>query len=87
MIAGSDIGVQFTGISVTSGLVEGNLIGTNIDGTAALPNQVGVEITAAASGITVGGTSAGAGNLVSGNMQDGIGIDGVLPRTTSSRGT
>jgi choice-of-anchor C domain-containing protein len=59
-----------TGISV-----QGNLIGTNAAGTAALPNLTqGVLVDA--SGITIGGTAAGARNLISGNGQAGVRING-----------
>jgi hypothetical protein len=61
----------------TGVLVQGNQIGTNAAGTAALANGMsGVEM--AASNNTVGGTAAGAGNLISGNSQDGIVIDGSV---------
>src|SRR5205085_6445150 len=47
-------------------LVQGNLIGTTIAGTAPLPNQVnGVLIQSA--GNTVGGSAAGTRNIISGN--------------------
>ena len=58
-----------------SNLYEGNLIGTNAAGTAAIPN-IGGGIGANNSGTTIGGTSAGAGNLISGNTGDGVGIGG-----------
>ncbi|MGP0066019.1 MAG: beta strand repeat-containing protein [Isosphaeraceae bacterium] len=53
-------------------LVEGNDIGTNLSGTAALGNgQVGI-LFANASYTTIGGTVAGTGNLISGNHGSGI---------------
>ena len=55
-------------------VVAGNWIGTNATGTAALGNHGdGVDVTGSTS-ITVGGTSAGAGNLISDNAT-GIEID------------
>jgi titin len=60
-------------------LVEGNYIGTDATGTKALGNAAnGVDITDRSGMITVGGTVAGAGNLISGNGQNGIFI-GVSP--------
>ena len=54
-------------------LIEGNYVGTNITGTAALPNaHGGIALTFSLAVVTVGGTSAGAGNLVSGNTGEGI---------------
>jgi CSLREA domain-containing protein len=58
--------------------VQGNFIGTNARGTAALPNLfAGVAVVG--SGVTVGGITSrpgtGAGNLISGNVQHGVTID------------
>src|SRR5205823_1727056 len=52
-------------------VIEGNRIGTDVSGTRILANRGnGVEI--AASDVQIGGTAPGAGNLISGNAQDGI---------------
>jgi uncharacterized repeat protein (TIGR01451 family) len=56
--------------------VQGNLIGTNGSGTAALPNT-GTGIAIAGANNTVGGTSVGARNLISGNGSDGVYIFSV----------
>ncbi|HTS52720.1 MAG TPA: DUF4347 domain-containing protein, partial [Burkholderiales bacterium] len=70
-------GVRITVAGSTGNVVEGNLIGTNAAGTAAIANSVdGVNITDA-SGNTIGGTVAGAGNLISGNTGSGISLVGV----------
>ena len=59
--------------AASSNVIQGNFIGTNGDGTAAIPNAThGVSAWGGAQSNTVGGTAAGAGNLVSGNA--GIGI-------------
>ena len=59
---------QNTGTSATGNVVAGNWIGTNRDGTAAVGNAAdGVLIDTGASNNTIGGTAAGAGNLISGN--------------------
>jgi titin len=52
-------------------IVRGNLIGTDVSGTLPLPNRVGVWIDGAAAN-TIGGTSVGAGNIISGNEDWGI---------------
>jgi titin len=52
-------------------MVLGNLIGTDLTGSNAIPNREGLIITAAGS-VTVGGASPGAGNLLSGNRSAGI---------------
>ena len=55
--------------------IQGNSIGLDATGTSALPNGYGVLLTGA-EGTLVGGTEAGAGNVVSGN-QVGIAINGT----------
>ena len=62
-------------------MLEANRIGTNAAGTAPIPNLRGVEITVSASGNTIGGTAANAGNLISGNTNDGIFINGANTNT------
>jgi parallel beta-helix repeat protein len=60
------------GDPVSDNLVEGNYIGTNKNGNAALPNgQDGVDISGSF-GNTIGGTATGAGNVISGNTGDGV---------------
>jgi hypothetical protein len=60
------------GIQVASsnGFIQGNLIGTDVTGKIALPNGSGMAV----SGFTnvIGGDSAGAGNLISGNVSGGL---------------
>lgn len=51
--------------------VQGNLIGTDITGKAALPNNIGINIITG-TGITIGGTTPAARNVISGNSDTGI---------------
>src|SRR5690606_30204979 len=51
--------------------ITGNFIGTNISGTAAIPNSRGLVLFSADSNL-IGGAETGAGNLISGNMQQGL---------------
>jgi hypothetical protein len=63
-------GIEING---DTNLIQGNFIGTNAAGTAALPNEDGVLIANGTStNNVIGGTAAGAGNLISGNRDDGI---------------
>jgi parallel beta-helix repeat protein len=63
-------------ISGSGNLVQGNRIGTDLTGTLALPNRIGVSIFYIGSNNTIGGTEPGAGNLLSGNRRDGVAIAG-----------
>lgn len=54
----------------------GNFVGTNPAGTVSLANDSGIGILNGAAQNIVGGTVAGAGNLVSGNNFIGIQLQG-----------
>ncbi len=70
-------GVQIDSSGTEDNVVAGNKIGTDVTGTLALGNAwSGVMIQEAANN-TVGGSTAGAGNLISGNVQDGVAIRGI----------
>ena len=67
-------GVNLQNATATGNVVQGNYIGTQRGGQAALPNAGGVggiQIFNGASGNTIGGTVAGAGNVVAGNTGNG----------------
>jgi hypothetical protein len=71
-------GVDVVGSSAGT-LIQGNYIGTDFNGTAAIPNgnvatTIGSGVRVAAAGVTIGGTAAGEGNLISGNNAFGIDI-------------
>ena len=75
VIAGNFTGVRLEGAGANHTNVWGNLIGTNAAGTGAIPNGVGVSISNANENV-VGGTTAGARNVISGNADSGITISG-----------
>jgi hypothetical protein len=79
VIAGNtQSGMLLSGAGTQSDFVQGNYIGTNAAGTAALPNgQHGIWVRAAATGNTIGGTSAAPRNVISGNASQGVRIDGA----------
>ena len=73
--SGNARGIAIFDSGTTGNIVQGNYAGTNLAGTAAIGNaSEGVGIGYGASGNTVGGTAAGAGNLLSGNGQNGVRI-------------
>jgi hypothetical protein len=61
-------------ISSSGNVVQGNYVGTNPTGTARLGNVVGLSI--GGSNNLIGGTTAEARNLISGNAVTGIGVGG-----------
>jgi hypothetical protein len=72
----STVGVELTGSGTKSNVVEGDAIGTNAAQSTALANAAGVLITGGAASNRIGGMTAGARNLISGNTNDGIDISG-----------
>ena len=58
-------------------MVEGNLIGTDVTGTVALPNSIGVWVDGGSTQNTIGGSTSGAGNLISGNTGGGVSITDI----------
>ncbi len=71
--ANAAVGVEVQGAGTSSNVLLGNLIGTNKNGTFSLGNTFsGVQIWNGATDNTVGGTAAGARNVISGNGQAGV---------------
>jgi titin len=74
VISGNGNGIVISLTSATGNLVQGNYIGTDVSGVADLGNTLsGVSIGNSANN-TIGGTAAGARNVISGNNSHGIGI-------------
>ncbi len=72
IISGNSQSGVFT--SFSSVIVQGNYIGTDFTGTMAVGNQRGVLSSSGNSNQVIGGTSPGAGNLISGNSDSGISL-------------
>jgi titin len=61
-------GVFFTDVNTSNNLVEGNYVGTDLTGTNAIPNTLaGIYMPYGTPGNVIGGTVAGARNVISGN--------------------
>ena len=52
--------------------MQGNLIGTNATGSGALPNEVDGVVIEGENDNLIGGTTAGARNVISGNTESGV---------------
>ena len=97
--SGSDA-VGIIGSAATDDVVLGDFIGTDSTGSMAIADYGGVFVgdvetynaypftaaTGTASDATIGGTAAGAGNLVASNLHDGIDIDGTSGMGNESAG-
>ncbi len=65
---GDTPGIEINGAAATGNLLLGNYIGVNAAGTAAIGNaSEGIVVYGGAANTTIGGTAAGAGNLIAGN--------------------
>jgi uncharacterized repeat protein (TIGR01451 family) len=70
-------GNRVDGIFIQGGdesIIQGNLIGTNAAGTASVQNQWGIHLSGS-NHVTIGGTTAGARNVVSGNQRFGVSLE------------
>ena len=88
LIAGNNNGgININTGAATGNLVAGNFIGTNASGTAALPNgNNGINIYAGATRNTVGGSTAAARNIISGNLGSGIRLQDAATTGNDVRG-
>ena len=73
---GFGVVIRYSGSSFNT--VAGNFIGTDIAGTAAIPNNLdGVIIHAGATANTVGGSTPALRNVISGNANNGVSVSNV----------
>lgn len=71
------VGITFISNSGGSNIIQGNYIGVGGDGSTAVPNGAsGILIENGSDSNTVGGSSSGARNIISGNVEAGIFISG-----------
>jgi len=84
-------GIRISDAGATGNLVQGNYIGTQADGTSPLGNVFGgVSIRNGACQNTVGGTAAGAGNVIAYNAGyaggEGVRVEGAATTGNTIRG-
>lgn len=72
LISGNQIGISTSGTGTT---IQGNLIGTDATGTLKVPNSNGIQ--AVGQNILIGGLTAGARNIISGNSGEGVLLRGA----------
>ena len=78
-------GVQVADAGTNNNLVEGNYVGTDVTGTKAVANaSEGIVVSNGAQNNTIGGTTAAARNLVSGNTFSGIQVAGTTTGTNTT---
>lgn len=77
VISGNGLaGIAFNFNTAVSNVVLGNFIGTDATGKTALGNKNAGVVLSAAVANQIGGTTGGAANVISGNIQDGIFLKG-----------
>ena len=88
LIADNDAGgISVSGSGVLSTYILGNKIGTNYAGTSVLGTQLnGIDINSGATGVQVGWGTTLTRNIISGNTQYGIFIDGAATNGNSIKG-
>lgn len=78
-------GIQLSGANAGANVViYGNLIGLNQNGSA-VPNGIGIytpSLSAPSGSLQIGGASAGQGNIISGNTNEGVRIGASVATTT-----
>lgn len=74
VISGNREGITLWEAGATGTLIQGNYVGTNATGDAAIPNETGIPVYSP--GNIIGGTEEGAGNLISGNASNGVNFYG-----------
>ena len=81
-------GIRIDGNQVNDATVQGNLVGVSADGVSGIGNDgSGFRIVSqSATGIQIGGTAAGEGNVIGANGFAGISVDGLSASGTVIQG-
>ena len=70
-------GIQISGTGSTTNKVTGNYIGVDPTGALVRSNSIGIQIDTSATGNSVGGSSTAQQNVISGNSQFDVLVDGA----------
>lgn len=82
IVGATEMGIHL--LDTTGNIIQRNYIGCDITGVKALGNHTGITIEASSNNL-IGGTEMGCGNIISGNLNDGILFIGDELRGESSR--
>jgi parallel beta-helix repeat protein len=86
LISGNGDGLILANQDVGANQVQGNFIGTDVTGNAKLPNLGNGIFIGLYNGATIGGTTAAARNIISGNTGYGIQLQGDIGDASFSSG-
>ena len=75
LISGNNTGAGVSITGVGSVAIFGNKIGTDLSGTAPVGNITGIVVSSSSS-VSIGSTAGVGGNLIAGNLSDGVQIQG-----------
>jgi Ca2+-binding RTX toxin-like protein len=76
VIGSMNVGIEVSGTLVSSTAIQGNFVGTNVTGDSAIGNRKGISISGAQN-VVVGGATAAERNVISGNSEHGILLEGI----------
>lgn len=71
----TDAGIILNGSGTRMNTIQGNRIGTNIDGTLPISNYAGVVLKSNSNNNLIGGSQTGEGNVISANTEMGIYVE------------
>jgi len=79
VISGNGLyGIEVGGPQSRDAVVVGNLIGTDVDGLAAIPNLRSGIVVYNTPGVRIGGATADEANVISGGARSGVNLDGSV---------
>jgi hypothetical protein len=85
LLSGNRTGVRIAASNGIGNRIQGNLVGTDVTGKQDLGNSSdGIDVDAGSSGTLIGGSQAGAGNVIAGNDR-GIFLGGDANRVIGNR--